>query len=78
MPYISKRKVICEVCGTEEDVLYESTLYDLTETCPTCAVIKDGHIEIYEWIQKVIAHHKMTKFDVQDIIEERLNPRGCC
>ena len=74
--YFSKRDVSCTLCGTTVTVAYESPIYDLTETCQTCAPVREKAPDIYEWIHKVITYNQsiVNKGKVEDIIEERLNP----
>lgn len=76
-PYISKREVKCQLCGDKQEVIHESSIYDLTDDCPTCLPIKEKHTDVYKWIRVIIehSHSRMNEAKIKDIIEAWLNDR---
>ena len=71
-----KRSVSCSMCGYVEHVEYKSsTWHYASDTCPECTKIKADFPALFRWITGVVDKNKLTDYQVEDIVDRKLNYR---
>lgn len=76
----STKRITCNLCNYSIEVAYTDPKWQMhREDCPRCREVETYHNVLFNWVLGVVEKNKgLNQYEVQNVIEERLNPSGYC